>query len=112
MDVSVIHGCTHSRLVNRRQGNSRTRNGARIFHANNAIIMNEVRCILQVFRQGIDVQHLTEDVRKLREAGMVQGTVNLGQVSQRDRVRRLNRLGQILCRAGGSSFGCLSVTKS
>jgi hypothetical protein len=95
MDVSVIHGRTHSRLVNRRQGNSGTRNGSRRVHANHAMIMNEVRCILQVLRQGIDVQRLTRDVDKLRAAGMVQDTVHLGQVSQRDRVRRLNRLGQI-----------------
>jgi division protein CdvB (Snf7/Vps24/ESCRT-III family) len=81
MDVSVIHGRTHSRLVNRRQGNSWTRNGSRRFHANHAMIMNEIRCILQVFRQGIDVQRLMEDVSKLRASGMVQGTVHLGQVS-------------------------------
>jgi hypothetical protein len=95
MDVSVINGCTHSRLVNRRQGNSGTRNGSRRFHTNHAMIMNEVRCILQVFRQGIDVQRLKEDVGKLRAAGMVQGTVHLGQDIQRNRERRLNRLGQI-----------------
>jgi hypothetical protein len=59
------------------------------------MIMNEVRCILQVFRQGIDVQRLTEDVRKLRAAGIVQGTVHLWQVSQRDRVRQLDKLDQI-----------------
>jgi hypothetical protein len=62
MDFSVIHERTHSRLMNRRQGNSGTRNGSRRFYANHAMIMNEVRCILQVFRQGIDVQCLTEDV--------------------------------------------------
>jgi hypothetical protein len=82
MDVSVIHRRTHSRMMNRRQGNSRTRNGSIRFHANHAMIMKEIRSILQVFWQGIDVQRLTEDVRKLREAGMVQGTVQLGQVSQ------------------------------
>jgi hypothetical protein len=82
MDVSVINGRTHSRLVNRRQGNSGTRNGSRRFHENHAMVMNEIRCILQVFRQGINVQRLTEDVRKLRAAGMVQGTMHLGQVSQ------------------------------
>jgi division protein CdvB (Snf7/Vps24/ESCRT-III family) len=82
MDVSVIHGRALSRLVNRRQGNSGTRNGSRRFHANHAMIMNEIRSILQVFRQGINVQRLTEDVSKLRAAGMVQGTVHLGQVSQ------------------------------
>jgi hypothetical protein len=82
MDVSVIHGRTDSRLVNRRQGNSKKRNASRRFHANHAMIMNEIRCILQAFRQVIDVQRLTEDVSKLRAAGMVQGTVHLGQVSQ------------------------------
>jgi hypothetical protein len=46
------------------------------------MIMNDIRSILQVFRQGIDVQRLTEDVSKLRAAGMVQGTVPFGQVSQ------------------------------
>jgi hypothetical protein len=46
------------------------------------MIMNEIRSILLVFRQGIDVQRLTEDVSELRAAGMVQGTVHLGQVSQ------------------------------
>jgi hypothetical protein len=46
------------------------------------MIMNEIRSILKVFRQVIDVQRLTEDVSKLRAAGMVQGTANLGQVSQ------------------------------
>jgi hypothetical protein len=92
MNVSVIYGRTHSRMVNRRQANSGTRNRSRIFHANNTVIMNEVRCIQQVFRQGIDVQHLTGDVSKLRAAGMVQGTVHVGQVSQRDRIRRLKRL--------------------
>jgi hypothetical protein len=76
-------------------GKPGTRNGSRRSVANHGMIMNEVRCILQVFRQGIDVQRLTEDVGKLRAAGMVQGTVHLGQVSQRDRVRRPNRLGQI-----------------
>jgi hypothetical protein len=59
--------------------------------------MNEIRCMLQVLRQGMDVQRLTEDVGKLRAAGMAQGTVHIGKVSQRDRVRRLNRIGQ-LCR--------------
>jgi hypothetical protein len=44
----IIHGRTHSRLVIRRQGNSGTRNGPRVFHANHAMIMNEVRCILKV----------------------------------------------------------------
>jgi hypothetical protein len=53
------------------------------------MIMNEVRCILQVFRLCIDVQRLTEDVSKLRAAGMVQGTAHLGQVIQRGLVRRL-----------------------
>jgi hypothetical protein len=62
MDVSGIHGRTHSRLVNRRQCNSGTRNGSRRFHANHAMIMNEIRSILGVFRQGIDVQRLKEDV--------------------------------------------------
>jgi hypothetical protein len=71
MNVSVIHGRTHSRLVNRRQGNSGTRNGSIVIRANQAVIMNEIRWILQVFRQGIDVQRLTEDVSKLRAAGMV-----------------------------------------
>jgi hypothetical protein len=46
MNVSVIHGRAHSRLVNRRLGNSETRNGSRIFHANHAMIMNEIRSIL------------------------------------------------------------------
>jgi hypothetical protein len=46
MDVSVIHGRAHSRLVNRRQGNSGMRNGSRRFHANHAMIMNEIRSIL------------------------------------------------------------------
>jgi hypothetical protein len=82
MDVSVIHGRTYSRLVNRRHGNSRTRNGSRRFHANHAMIMNKIRRILQVFRQVIDVQRMTEDVSRLRAAGMVQGTVHLGHVSQ------------------------------
>jgi hypothetical protein len=82
MDVPVIHGRTHSRLVNRRQDNSGTWNGPRRFYANHAMTMNEIRSILQVFRQGIDVQRLTEDVIKLRAAGMVQGTVHVGQVSQ------------------------------
>jgi hypothetical protein len=59
------------------------------------MIMNEIRSILQVLRQDIDVQRFTKDQCKLKEAGMVQGTVRLGQVSQRDRVRRFNRLGQI-----------------
>jgi hypothetical protein len=82
MDGSIIHGRTHSMLVNRRQGNSGTRNGSRGFNANHAIIMNKIRCILQVFRQGIDVQRLTEDVSELLAAGMVQGSARLGQVSQ------------------------------
>jgi hypothetical protein len=112
MDVSIIHGRSHSRLVNGRQGNSGTRNGSTRFHANHAVIMKEVRCILQVLRQGIDVQRLIKDVGKLQANEMVQGTVHLRQVSQRDRVRRLNRLGQLLGRAGGSSFGCLSGTNS
>jgi hypothetical protein len=46
------------------------------------MIMNEIRSILQVFLQGIDVQRLAEYMSKLRAAGMVQGTVHLGQVSQ------------------------------
>jgi hypothetical protein len=68
MYISVIYGRTHSRLVNGRQDNLGTRNGSRIFHANHAVIMNEVRCILQVFRQGVDGQRLTEDAIKLRAA--------------------------------------------
>jgi hypothetical protein len=68
MDVSVIHGRAHSRLVNRLQGNSGTRNGSRILNANHVMIMNEIRSIIQVFRQGIDVQRLTEDVRNLCSA--------------------------------------------
>jgi type II secretory pathway component PulK len=60
------------------------------------MIMNEVRSFLQVFRQGTEVQRLTEDVEKLRAAWMVQGTVHIGQVSLRDRVRRLNILRQIV----------------
>jgi hypothetical protein len=82
MYVSVIHGRTHSRLVNTRQGNSGTRNGSRSFNANHAMILNEIRSILEVYRQGIDVQCLTEDVSELRAAAMVQGTVHFGQVSQ------------------------------
>jgi hypothetical protein len=39
---------------------------------------------------------MPEDVGKLRAAGVIQGTVHLWQVSQRNRVRRLNRLGQIV----------------
>jgi hypothetical protein len=95
MNVPVINGLTHARLVNRRQGNLGTRNGSRRFHANHAMIMDEVRGILQVFRQGIEVSCLTKDVGKLLATGMVQDTVYLGQVRQRDRVRRLNRLGQL-----------------
>jgi hypothetical protein len=97
MNVSVIYGRTHSRLENGRQGSSGTRNGSRRFDTNHAVIMNEIRCMLQVLRQGMDVQRLTEDVGKLRAAGMAQGTVHIGKVSQQDRVRRLNRIGQ-LCR--------------
>jgi hypothetical protein len=66
MDVSVFHGRTDFRLTTGRQGNSGTSNGSRIFRANHAVIMNEIRCILRVIRQGIDFQRLTEDVRKLQ----------------------------------------------
>jgi hypothetical protein len=87
MNVTLIHGRTHSKLVNGRQGNSGKRNGSRRFHANHAMFVKDVRSILQVLRKDIDVQRLTEDVGKLRAAGIVQGTVHLGQVSKRDRVR-------------------------
>jgi hypothetical protein len=80
MYVSVIHGRTLSRLVKRRQDKSRTRDGSRRFYTNHAMIINEIRCIIEVFRKGIDIQRLTEDVGKLRAAGMVEDTVHLGQV--------------------------------
>jgi hypothetical protein len=82
MDVSVIHGRTRYRLVNRRQGNSGTRNGSRRFHAKHAMIIDEIRSIIEDSWQGIDFQRLTKDVSELRAAGMVQGTVHLAQVSQ------------------------------
>jgi hypothetical protein len=108
MNVSVIHGRSHFRLVNGSQGNSGMRNGSRIFHANHAVIMNEVRCILQVVQQIVEVQRLTNYVGKLRACGMVQGTAHLGKSSCEIEYFHLTDTARILVRAGESSFGCLS----
>jgi hypothetical protein len=62
MSVSVIYGRTlqaGERMAGKLEDEERVE---KFFHANHAVIMNEICCILQVFRQGIDVKRLTKDV--------------------------------------------------